>query len=338
MASPDPDTTAPRARRAPNAAATRAGAKGAPRKGATGGRAQPAPATSRAGKTAKTSSSAAARPATTKAPTKGSAKAPTKAGAKAPTKAGTKTTGRATSRREITEEPGRLRRGLTLAQRRTQRREDLLAAAVELFGTKGYAATSIDELCRSAYVSTRNFYEEFTGREAVLDALLDRIANEVFDAISTAEWPTDVDDLVVADTRVRVEAVGRVLLSDPRKARIALIEAPTATPDKALWRQRYDRALVGYLLEHFRDVLRQIDEPLVASVEDYVNPTTQYYIAQSVVGAVSQILTDWVLRPDKPPIQEPIDHCVFAVLRLVSLRGIPEMLERVTGVQEPARS
>src|SRR3954470_19843860 len=50
-----------------------------------------------------------------------------------------------------------------------------LGAARELLGGDGSAATSIERLCATASVSTRNFYEEFPGREALLVALHDRI-------------------------------------------------------------------------------------------------------------------------------------------------------------------
>ena len=43
--------------------------------------------------------------------------------------------------------------GRSAAERRAERRERLLAAGLELFGTRGYAATSIERLCAAASVS-----------------------------------------------------------------------------------------------------------------------------------------------------------------------------------------
>ena len=45
-----------------------------------------------------------------------------------------------------------------VAPRRLSPRARLLDAALELFGTAGYEATSIGALCREAKVSTRDFY------------------------------------------------------------------------------------------------------------------------------------------------------------------------------------
>lgn len=235
---------------------------------------------------------------------------------------------------------GGIRKGLTLEQRRQQRRRDLLAAALELFGTKGYSATSIDELCRTAYVSTRNFYEEFAGREAVLFALLDDVAEEVFDALAAinvdaAPFPTGqpVSRRIEHEVRLRLAPIVHALLDDRRKGRIVLIEAIDAAPEKGEWRRRYDEAMVRYLIDLFRQILREVDADVEASIADLVQPKTQRYMALSVVGAVSQVLTDAVVQPDPPPIAETLDACTYATVRLLNVDGIERMVEQMT----PAR-
>src|SRR5215218_480858 len=97
----------------------------------------------------------------------------------------------------------RLRKGRTLAERRWERREALLDAALDLFGTQGYAATSVEELCRTAYVSTRNFYEEFDNREAVLLALGDRLVGDAYQAMVEATIE-DGPDRLRRESRARV--------------------------------------------------------------------------------------------------------------------------------------
>lgn len=82
--------------------------------------------------------------------------------------------------------PQRSYAGRTAAERRADRRERLLTAGLELFGTDGYARTPIERICATAGVSTRNFYEEFTGREALLMALHDRVTHRALDAVATA--------------------------------------------------------------------------------------------------------------------------------------------------------
>jgi AcrR family transcriptional regulator len=54
--------------------------------------------------------------------------------------------------------------GRSAQQRREERRNRLLSAGQDLFGGQGYRTTSIEALCTAAGVSTRAFYEEFSGR------------------------------------------------------------------------------------------------------------------------------------------------------------------------------
>src|SRR5919198_3030469 len=70
-------------------------------------------------------------------------------------------------------------RGRLPGERRAERRRRLLDAGLELFGTVGYRGTSIERLCAQAGVTTRHFYQEFPGREALLAAPCGEIIAEV---------------------------------------------------------------------------------------------------------------------------------------------------------------
>ena len=87
-------------------------------------------------------------------------------------------------------------RGQSSTERRAERlRERLLATAVDLFGTAGYAATPIEAICTGAGVTARHFYEHFPSREALLRAVYDAIIADtqraVIRALSSAARPED---------------------------------------------------------------------------------------------------------------------------------------------------
>jgi TetR/AcrR family transcriptional repressor of nem operon len=52
-------------------------------------------------------------------------------------------------------------------------RDKLLAAALEVIRTKGYAATSVDDLCRAAGVTKGAFFHHFESKEALAVAAAD---------------------------------------------------------------------------------------------------------------------------------------------------------------------
>lgn len=130
--------------------------------------------------------------------------------------------------------------GRSSEQRRAERRERLLAAAVEDFGTAGYPATTVERLCSRAGVSTRSFYEEFPSREAVLLAVHERITADAFAAVATAV----ADDAPVAE---RVDRALRAYLSavsaDPRRFRVAHVEvvgvSRAVEKQRRAWRRRF---------------------------------------------------------------------------------------------------
>src|SRR6201996_427168 len=78
------------------------------------------------------------------------------------------------------------------------RREDnrgraLLAAAVELFASRGFDATSIRDIAAEAHVQPASVYYHYPSKEALLVAIVDRAAAQVAQqptagARSTAPW------------------------------------------------------------------------------------------------------------------------------------------------------
>jgi AcrR family transcriptional regulator len=95
---------------------------------------------------------------------------------------------------------------------------------VASFGTQGYLATSIEQLCSDAGISTRNFYDEFAGREALLATLHDMLNQRAFDAVVAALIDVNPNDLD-ARARAGVRAYFEVMTEDPRWARIAVVES-----------------------------------------------------------------------------------------------------------------
>jgi AcrR family transcriptional regulator len=204
----------------------------------------------------------------------------------------------------VTLPPGkreRLHRGRTVEQRRKERRALLLDTALELFASKGFASTSIDDLCRTSYVHYRYFDEEFGDRETLLVALYDELIGDIARSVLTE--PTDAiddEDEVRAVTRERISAFVHGVTDDERVARIVLLE--TGGPSGALvqHRRRAHRMFADYILDSAATDVRQ-----GVVVED--RPFR--WLALSFVGALNEVVTDWVLKlpAERRRIEEIID-------------------------------
>ncbi|MEM7307672.1 MAG: TetR/AcrR family transcriptional regulator [Planctomycetota bacterium] len=68
-------------------------------------------------------------------------------------------------------------------------RSKLLDAALELMLSKGYSATTVDEVCAEAGVTKGSFYHHFGSKEELADVLVDHYFEIVVDAFSEPEPP-----------------------------------------------------------------------------------------------------------------------------------------------------
>lgn len=121
--------------------------------------------------------------------------------------------------------------GLSREQILDSQRERLLAAIAHEVAVRGYRATTITGIVKTASVSTRDFYEHFESKEecflAAFDAVRDHLEELVADRVATEpNWP----DQVVAALRAALE----FLAADPDLARLCLVEPVSATPRTAI--------------------------------------------------------------------------------------------------------
>ena len=105
--------------------------------------------------------------------------------------------------------------------RREATREQIIAAAAVLFGQRGYAATTIDDLARAANLARATLYYHFGSKEAVVLALAQRAvaqasrraAERLADGGSPLEILSSFLD-EVAETAERDRLLARVYLAE----------------------------------------------------------------------------------------------------------------------------
>jgi AcrR family transcriptional regulator len=109
-------------------------------------------------------------------------------------------------------------------------RERILDALANLSAAKGYGATTIPEIVQEAAVSVQAFYEHFSGKE---DAFL--VAYELGHrkALAIVERAYESQEDWPAAVRAGVAILLDFLASEPAFARLALIDALTASPKAA---------------------------------------------------------------------------------------------------------
>ena len=109
--------------------------------------------------------------------------------------------------------------------RHRNRRTRLIEAATELIGTRGVAAATVTAVCAESGVTSRYFYQHFSGRDALLRAVYQQLyatfQEVIVDAIPDAGEPPEV--LAYAPIRRLVSMID----NDPRLGRILFVESAT---------------------------------------------------------------------------------------------------------------
>lgn len=197
---------------------------------------------------------------------------------------------------------GRKYSGIAPEERARHRRASLLASALEQFGTCGYATVSIKQICQGAGLTERYFYESFTGREDCLAALYDDLAAAMRAATLTAidSALPNIDDAAAAG----LAAFIGYLSSDPRRARVVLIEVVGVSPAMEQRRHRVLRDFVDTVLA-------------VWAAESRPPGRRQRLTATALVGGVNHLLVDWLMDECRDDPADLVTVCadLFAAAR-----------------------
>jgi AcrR family transcriptional regulator len=212
--------------------------------------------------------------------------------------------------------PRRKRRilGLDDEQRQAERRRLVLDAALELFGTRGYANTSIELLCQTAGIGTNSFYELFPNKEAVIVGLYDQRNDRLRQAL-TEEYLAHRED--PDPVRPLISAFVHAAVDDPRVARVIFIEIA---------------GISATVEDHRRQSLNAYIEGVQAIGTDirrtHVDATDEQIAARSapgprrnavaVVGAIVEMTLDWLHNDDPDPVEKLIDDIAHHCRRVIS--------------------
>ncbi|CAL9385750.1 hypothetical protein SUDANB126_01163 [Streptomyces sp. enrichment culture] len=226
-------------------------------------------------------------------------------------------------RTPATTEPPESSAGSRAAAQRLKMRRELAAAAMELFATKGYEATTVDEIAAAAGVARRTFFRHFRSKEEAIfpdhDDTLVR-AEAVLNAAPAHEHPLDTVCRGIKEVMKMYAARPEISVARYKLTR----EVPTLREAEIASVARYERLFTRYLLGHFDEHAHDDDandDPLLAEVA-----------ASAVVTAHNHVLRRWLRAGGQGDVETQLDHA-FAIVRKTFGSGI--MAGRRTAAPQP---
>ncbi|MBS1905850.1 MAG: TetR family transcriptional regulator [Actinobacteria bacterium] len=211
----------------------------------------------------------------------------------------------------VAQEQDRLWRGSPRSARDEERRRRLREAALEIYGTTGYASAAVRDVCRLAHVSTRSFYELYPEQSELLLELYRELNDEVLAGF--AEARVDLSQPAARGVRDLVSAALAPMLHDERKARVLEVEAVGVSDVLERERRQAYREFAGAIDAVFAAFLR------AGTIRTEPPPLT----ALILVGGITEALVQRVQAPPQERLGADafIDQVADVILRVLELSG-----------------
>lgn len=189
-----------------------------------------------------------------------------------------------------------------MTDRRIERRELLIDAALALFADEGETAVSVRSVCRQSSLNSRYFYESFSGTDQLLGAVYDRVATGLYSEVEAAIAATDGTD--VERLRAGIRTVLGFSSADPRRGRVLFTEA-RANP----------------VLSARRDVAQELLRQMVLSEREQTHPgekpVATAVAAAMYTGAMAELAQQWLSGNLGDDLDAVVEHTVRLVLLTV---------------------
>lgn len=193
-------------------------------------------------------------------------------------------------------ETSRTYRGVTPSARQADRRERLLEAGLELFGTLGYARTSVRAVSAAASLNSRYFYESYRSREDLLYAVYQRIVTDIFTRAAEA---TARETTLEEQARAGLRAAWTAVTEDRRKARIVAIEVVGVSERLERLRHETRQALAQLTADNAMSLAGS------QGIRLRLDPVLT---ARFLMGGVVEVLLEWINGDLEAPADEVVEH------------------------------
>jgi AcrR family transcriptional regulator len=173
--------------------------------------------------------------------------------------------------------------GVPLEDRQALRRDELIAAGVQLLGGEAGPALTVRAVCRETGFTERYFYESFADRDEFVRAVYDDVCTRAMATLMSATTPREAVERFVA-----------LMVDDPVRGRVLLL-APEVEPVLARSGAEW--------MPSFIDLLQR-------KLTTITDPVVQNMVATGLIGALTALFTAYLDGRLAATRAQFIDYCV----------------------------
>lgn len=205
-------------------------------------------------------------------------------------------------------------KGLSLEQRQDERREKLIEAGLQIYGTQGFFSVTVRDICNEAKLTERYFYESFKRSEELFKTIYLRLVEQLQQDILAAVMQSKATPRLMVNSGLT--ALLKALQDDPRMARILFIDAILVhelqgnTIYDAV--ARFDRMIQAFMMLMFP--------------KKHIQAANLSLVSTGLNGYVTHIATRWVIGGFKEPRDQILGACEIAYLSILHwMEAQPEL-------------
>lgn len=195
---------------------------------------------------------------------------------------------------------------MSRAERDAGRRQRLLDAGLQLFATTGYMGTTVQGLCREAGVSSRSFYDYFSSRQELLEALYVLTAEDIETRLKGLQIVSGdtVEDVILRGVQAGVGP----MLEDERLGRVVEIESVGVSPALEARRREMNARIAGAIDAMLLDLMRR----------GLIREFPIGLVGLMIVGGMTEALIVHLSKPEseRPPSLDFVTDIAQVIVRI----------------------
>ncbi|ATO19259.1 TetR family transcriptional regulator [Acinetobacter sp. LoGeW2-3] len=196
-------------------------------------------------------------------------------------------------------------KGLSMAERQQARREKLIEAGIQAYGTHGFFSVTVKDICTEAKLTERYFYESFKKSEHLFQTIFLKLIDELQQNVMQAMMRASSDPKKMIESGLT--ALLTTLRDNPRMARIIYIDA-------MLVQELHNQATIHETMGRFDRMIQafvMLMMPNLSRSEQEIS-----LVSTGLNGYVTQIAIRWVMSGFKQSMEEVLSSCSIVFLAL----------------------